>query len=59
MLPQSNGICLETVEYKEVLEILSKFSTEELIEALKQKEDVQAHETTDDTPGRRVKLSNW
>ncbi|HDR3483936.1 TPA: hypothetical protein QCN90_001104 [Bacillus pacificus] len=37
------------IEHTNVLEVLSKFSTEELIEALKLKEDVQAHETTEDT----------
>ncbi|MCZ6944482.1 hypothetical protein EJ131_29245 [Bacillus mycoides] len=49
MLPQSNGVCLEKVEHKDILEVLSKFSTEELIEALTIKEDVQVHNTTEDT----------
>jgi len=49
MLPQSDGVDLKKVEHKDVMEVLSKFSTEELVEALKLKEDVQAHETTEDT----------
>ncbi|HDR7685308.1 TPA: hypothetical protein QCX85_000652 [Bacillus toyonensis] len=49
MLSQSNGVCIEKVEHKDVLEVLTKFSTEELIEALKQKEDVQFHNTIEDT----------
>ncbi|WP_258397550.1 hypothetical protein [Bacillus sp. SRB_331] len=49
MQPQSNGVCIEKVEQKDVLGVLSKFSTEELIEALNLKEDVQVHNTTEDT----------
>lgn len=45
----SNGIQEEKVEHKDVLEVLSKFTTEELIEALKQKEDVQINNTTKET----------
>ncbi|WP_459503068.1 hypothetical protein [Bacillus sp. C1] len=48
MKPQSNGVYIEKVEHKDVLEVLSKFSTEELIEALKLKQDVQVHDTTKD-----------
>ncbi|WP_235676328.1 hypothetical protein [Bacillus mycoides] len=49
MLPQSNGVYTEKVERKDVLEVLSKFSTEELIEALTLKENVQITETDEDT----------
>ncbi|MDM5258867.1 hypothetical protein [Bacillus toyonensis] len=48
MISQSNGVCLEKVEHKDILEILSKFSTEELIEALTLKEDVQITKTGED-----------
>lgn len=44
----SNGIQEEKVEHKDVLEVLSKFSTQELIEALKIKEDVQVADTSKD-----------
>ncbi|HDR7590431.1 hypothetical protein BW899_11100 [Bacillus mycoides] len=44
-----NGMHAERVEGKEVLEVLSKFSSEELIEALKQKEDVKIADTNEDT----------
>ncbi|WP_259417650.1 hypothetical protein [Bacillus toyonensis] len=47
--PQFNGVCLEKLENKNVVGVLSKFSTEELIEALNQKEDVQVYNTTEDT----------
>ncbi|PDZ49177.1 hypothetical protein CON07_23385 [Bacillus sp. AFS094611] len=49
MVSQSDGVYLEKVEHEDAVEVLSKFSTEELVEALKLKEDVQAHETTEDT----------
>lgn len=57
MKSQSTGVHIEKVEHKDVLEVLSKFSTEELIEALKQKEDVQAHDTTEETHGIRFDLT--
>lgn len=47
--PQSTGVHMEKVEHKDVLEVLSKFSTDELIEALNLKEDVQITETNEDT----------
>lgn len=47
--PQSTGVHMEKVEHKDVLEVLSKFSTKELIEALKLKEDIQVAETNEDT----------
>jgi predicted Rdx family selenoprotein len=47
--PQSTGVYEERVERKDVLEVLSKFSTKELIEALKLKEDVQIADTSEDT----------
>ncbi|MGM1444887.1 hypothetical protein ACS2BO_13275 [Bacillus cereus group sp. BceL305] len=43
------GVYEQKAESKSVIELLSKFSTEELIEALKQKEDVQYRDTTKDT----------
>lgn len=46
---QLTGVRMEKVENKDVLEVLSKFSTKELIEALKLKEDVQIAETKEDT----------
>ncbi|EOQ06897.1 hypothetical protein [Bacillus cereus] len=46
---QSTGVHVEKVEHKDVLEVLSKFSTEELIKALTLKGDVQVHNTTEDT----------
>lgn len=49
MKSQSTGVHIEKVERKDVLEVLSKFSTEELIGALVTKEDVQVHSTTEDT----------
>lgn len=49
MKSQSTGVRIEKVERKDVLEVLSKFSTEELIEALRLKEDVQANDTTEET----------
>ncbi|WP_260985599.1 hypothetical protein [Bacillus thuringiensis] len=48
MLPQSDGVYSEKVEHKDVVEVLSKFSSEELIEALKLKEDMQIADTTED-----------
>jgi len=47
--PQSTGVQIEKVEQKDVVEVLSRFSTKELIEALKQKEDVQIADTSEDT----------
>ncbi|MEC2945786.1 hypothetical protein V2151_28280 [Bacillus cereus] len=44
-----NGVCVEKIVHKDVVEVLSKFSTKELIEALKLKEDVQIADTTKDT----------
>ncbi|WP_235674888.1 hypothetical protein [Bacillus mycoides] len=46
---KSNGIREEKIEHKDVLEVLSKFLAEELIEALRLKEDVQIVTTSDDT----------
>ncbi len=46
---QLTGVRMEKIEHKDVLEVLSKFSTKELIEALKLKEDVQIAETNEDT----------
>ncbi|WP_459503105.1 hypothetical protein [Bacillus sp. C1] len=56
MKPQSNGVYIEKVEHKDVLEVLSKFSTKELIEALKLKEDVQFVTTSDDDHGLSMDL---
>ncbi|MED1011425.1 hypothetical protein P4T54_30250 [Bacillus mycoides] len=47
--PQSTGVYEERVEHKDVLEVLSNFSTKELIEALNLKDDVQVHNTSEDT----------
>lgn len=52
-----DGIYEEKVEGKSVTELLSKFSTEELIEALKQKEDVQSHDTNEEIYGIRFDLT--
>ncbi|MEK4501174.1 hypothetical protein [Bacillus sp. FSL R12-0069] len=43
--PISNGIHEEKVELKDAIELLSKFSTKELIEALELREDVQVVDT--------------
>ncbi|WP_257208198.1 hypothetical protein [Bacillus cereus] len=43
--PASNGIQEEKINRKDVLEVLSKFSTKELIEALELREDVQVVDT--------------
>ncbi|PEU21547.1 hypothetical protein CN526_26585 [Bacillus wiedmannii] len=43
--PTSNGIQEEKINHKDVLEVLSKFSTKELIEALELREDVQVVDT--------------
>ncbi|MED1093920.1 hypothetical protein [Bacillus paramycoides] len=45
----SNGIREDKIEHKDVLTALSKFSTKELVEALKLKEDVQIADTNEDT----------
>lgn len=47
--PYSTGMYVERVEHKDVLEVLSKFSTKELIEVLRLKEDVQITDTSEDT----------
>ncbi|MEN1934209.1 hypothetical protein AAIE21_01070 [Paenibacillus sp. 102] len=44
-----DGVYEEKAEFKSVIELLSKFPTEELIEALKLKEDVQVNNTTKET----------
>ncbi|MGH0669290.1 hypothetical protein [Bacillus paranthracis] len=44
-----DGVYEAKVESQSVIEILSKFSTEELVEALRLKEDVQANDTTEET----------
>ncbi|HFJ9344237.1 TPA: hypothetical protein ACGW5N_005701 [Bacillus mobilis] len=44
-----DGVYEQKAESKSVIELLSKFSTEELIGALAIKEDVQVHSTTEDT----------
>lgn len=46
--PTSNGIQEEKVEHKDAIELLSKFSTKELIEALELREDVQVVDTDED-----------
>ncbi|MGE6541210.1 hypothetical protein [Bacillus luti] len=46
--PQSTGVNIEKVEHKDILEVLSKFSTEELIEALTLKVDVQITRTDEE-----------
>ncbi|WP_257131212.1 hypothetical protein [Bacillus toyonensis] len=44
-----DGVYEQKAELKSVTELLSKFSTEELIEALKLKQDVQVNEMTEAT----------
>ncbi|EJQ36738.1 hypothetical protein IEC_03069 [Bacillus toyonensis] len=44
-----DGVYEQKAEFKSVIELLSKFSTEELIEALKLKQDVQINDTTEET----------
>ncbi|NWK69746.1 hypothetical protein HWX41_11810 [Bacillus paramycoides] len=44
-----DGVYEQKAESKSVTELLSKFSTEELIEALKLKQDVQVKDTTEET----------
>lgn len=44
-----DGVYEEKAESKNTVELLSKFSTEELVEALKLKQDVQVNETTEET----------
>ncbi|WP_243523685.1 hypothetical protein [Bacillus pseudomycoides] len=44
-----DGVRQDKIGFKDVLEVLSKFSTKELIEALKLKEDVQIADTSEDT----------
>ncbi|MDC2863854.1 hypothetical protein [Bacillus sp. BP-3] len=44
-----DGVYEEKAETKSVIELLSKFSTDELIEALKLKKDVQVNDTTEET----------
>ncbi|ACJ81405.1 MULTISPECIES: hypothetical protein [Bacillus] len=43
-----NGTLVEKIVHKDAVEVLSKFSTKELIEALKLKEDVQITDTSED-----------
>ncbi|MGE6501855.1 hypothetical protein ACQKF0_16185 [Bacillus wiedmannii] len=43
-----NGTLVEKIVHKDAVEVLSKFSTKELIEALKLKEDVQITDTSQD-----------
>ncbi|PFC53258.1 hypothetical protein CN297_09405 [Bacillus cereus] len=43
-----NGTLVEKIVHKDAVEVLSKFSTKELIEALKLKEDVQVTDTSQD-----------
>lgn len=43
------GVYEKKVEFKCAIELLSKFSTEEMIEALKLKYDVQVNNTTEQT----------
>ncbi|MFN6790043.1 hypothetical protein [Bacillus cereus] len=44
-----NGVYEQKAESKSVIELLSKFSTVELIEALKLKQDVQVNDTAEET----------
>ncbi|HFK1722004.1 hypothetical protein CN300_19800 [Bacillus thuringiensis] len=44
-----DGVYEQKAESKSVIELLSKFSTVELIEALKVKQDVQVNDTTEET----------
>ncbi|HDR7455161.1 TPA: hypothetical protein QCX53_005315 [Bacillus cereus] len=46
---QSTGVYEERVEHKNLLQVLSKFSTKEVIQALKCKEDMQITDTNKDT----------
>ncbi|TKI39477.1 hypothetical protein [Bacillus mycoides] len=44
-----DGVYAQKAESKSVIELLFKFSTEELIESLKLKKDVQFNRTTEET----------
>ncbi|MGR5996702.1 hypothetical protein ACT7DF_07300 [Bacillus cereus] len=44
-----DGVYEQKAESKSVTELLAKFSTEDLIEALKLKQDVQINHTTEET----------